>query len=173
MICAKRLIFSLRLSPAISDRVDDQTRVPDRVNKTATEARSAAFAAQKQTDPEHYGEIVGATIDGRIGDSLGRVGQMAGDLLRASNHTQEVLRKAEDARSDTMRQLWEREQKLDRFKSRLPWFGLGAVVLALLLTVTLPRFLASNASTHDPSLGRLGPRQPRVLMRVCSNSGKR
>jgi len=39
----------------------------DRVNKTATEARSAA---QKQTDPEHYGEIVGATIDGKIGDTL-------------------------------------------------------------------------------------------------------
>ena len=122
---------------SISDRVDDQTRVLDRVNKTATEARSAAFAAQKQTDPEHYGEIV---------DTLTRVGEMAGDLLRASNHTQEVLRKAEDARSDTMRQLWEREQKLVRFKSRLPWFGLGAVVLALVLTVTLPRFLASNAS---------------------------
>ena len=131
---------------SISDRVDDQTRVLDRVNKTATEARAAAFAAQKQTDPEHYGEIVGATIDGRIVDTLTRVGQMAGDLLRASNHTQEVLRKVEGAKSDTMRQLWEREQKLDRFKSRLPWFGLGAVVLALVLTVTLPRFLASNAS---------------------------
>ena len=137
---------------SISDRVDDQTRVLDRVNKTATEARSAAFAAQKQTDPEHYGEIVGATIDGRIGDTLTRVGQMASDLLRASNHTQEVLRKAEDAKSDTMRQLWEREQKLDRFKSRLPWFGLGAVVLALVLTVTLPRFLAS----YGPTCGVIG-----------------
>ncbi|MGX0978464.1 hypothetical protein ACSSVY_004204, partial [Roseovarius sp. MBR-51] len=31
--------------------------------------------------------------------------------------------------------------------SRLPWFGLGALVVALVLTVTLPRFLASNAST--------------------------
>ena len=30
---------------SISDRVDDHTRVLDRVNKTATEARSAAFAA--------------------------------------------------------------------------------------------------------------------------------
>jgi len=87
-----------------------------------------------------------ATLVGRIGDTLDRVGQMAGDLLRASNHTQEVLRKAEDTKSDTMRQLWEREQNLDRFKSRLPWFGLGAVVLALVLTVTLPRFLANNAS---------------------------
>ena len=97
---------------SISDRVDDQTRVLDRVNKTATEVCSAAFAAQKQTDPEHYGEIIGATIDGRIGDTFTRVGQMAGDLLRASNHTQEVPRKVEDAKSDTMRQLWEWEQKL-------------------------------------------------------------
>ena len=55
---------------SISDRVDDQTRVLDRVNKTATEVCSAAFAAQKQTDPEHYGEIIGATIDGRIGDTF-------------------------------------------------------------------------------------------------------
>lgn len=109
----------------------------DRVNKTATEARSAAFATQKQTDPEHYGEI---------GDTLTRVSQMAGDLLRAFKHTQEVLRKAEDAKSDAMRQLWEREQKLDRFKSRFPWFGLGAVVLVLVLTVTFPRFLTSNPS---------------------------
>lgn len=88
---------------SISDRVDDQTRALDRMNKTATVARSAVFAARKQTDPEHYGEIVGATIDGRIGDTLTRVGEMAGDLLRASNHTQEVFKKAEQAKSDTMR----------------------------------------------------------------------
>jgi hypothetical protein len=43
--------------------------------------------------------------------------------------------------------VFEREQKADRLKSRLPLFGLGALVLALVLTVTLPRFLASNAST--------------------------
>lgn len=59
----------------------------------------------KANRSEHYGKIVGATIDGSIGDTLTRVGQMAGDLLRASNHTQEVLRKAEDARSDTLCQL--------------------------------------------------------------------
>lgn len=34
-----------------SDRVDDQTVVLDRVNKTATEARQAAFAAKAQTSP--------------------------------------------------------------------------------------------------------------------------
>ena len=129
---------------SIADRVDDQTRVLSRANKTATEARSAAFAAQKQMDPEHYGEIV----DGSTGDTLNCVGQIVGDLLRASNQTQEVFGKAEHARSCTMRQLWDREQKLDRFKSRFPWFGLGAVVLALVVTVTLPCFLASNVSMY-------------------------
>ena len=137
---------------SISDRVDDQTRVLDRVNKTATEARSAAFAAQKQTDPEHYGEIVGATIDGRIGDTLTRVGQMAGDLLRASNYTREVLSKADQDRTEAQRQLWEQERKQDQFKSRLRWFGLGAVVLVLALTLLLIRFLAS----YGPTCGVIG-----------------
>ncbi|MAP18366.1 MAG: hypothetical protein CL626_04880 [Aurantimonas sp.] len=132
---------------SVSDRVDAQTDAMDRLTKTATEARQAAFAARSQTSPENYGQLVGDTIDGRISDSLTRITQTASDLIRASNHTQEVLKKASEDRSDALRQLRDREQKLDRFKSRLPWFGLGAVVLALALTVMLPRFMASNPST--------------------------
>lgn len=58
-----------------------------------------------------------------------------------------ALAKSEDDRSTAYRAVFEREQKADRLKSRLPWFGLGALVVALVLTVTLPRFLASNVST--------------------------
>jgi hypothetical protein len=58
-----------------------------------------------------------------------------------------ALAKSEDDRSSVYRAVFEREQKADRLKSRLPWFGLGALVVALALTVTLPRFLASNVST--------------------------
>ena len=43
--------------------------------------------------------------------------------------------------------MFEPEQKANCLKSRLPHFGLGALVVALALVVTLPRFLASNAST--------------------------
>lgn len=56
-----------------------------------------------------------------------------------------ALAKSEDDRSRAYREVFEREQEADRLKSRLPWFGLGALVVALVLT--LPRFLASNAST--------------------------
>ena len=50
---------------SVSDRVDAQTGVLDRVNKTATEARQAAFAARSQTDPKCYGELVGEPLTGR------------------------------------------------------------------------------------------------------------
>ncbi|MGB3556145.1 MAG: hypothetical protein WBA25_16070, partial [Jannaschia sp.] len=64
---------------SVSDRVDDQTGALDRINKTATEARQAAFAAKAQTDPKHYGELVGQAIDGQLSETLRR-------LEYATNH---------------------------------------------------------------------------------------
>lgn len=132
---------------SVSDRVDANTQVLDRLNKTATEARQAAFAAKAQTDPKRYGDLVGETINGQINDNFVRIGRMATDLVKASNRTQEVLKKAEDDRSTALRSIWEREQKMDHLKVRLPWFGLGAVVFALAMSLLLPRLLARNAST--------------------------
>lgn len=134
------------LSLDMSDRLEEQTKAINRISTATSEARRAAQAAKDQTNPENYGELVGATIDGKINDNLARMGRMATDLLKVSNRTQEVLKKAEDDQSATLRDIWEREQKADRLKSRLPWFGLGVLVLALVMSVLLPRFLASNAS---------------------------
>ena len=134
------------LSLDMSDRYITPNLPINRLSTATSEARKAAQAAKDQTNPENYGVLVGATIDGKINDNLARMGRMATDLLRVSNRTQEVLKKAEDDKSAALRDIWEREQKADRLKSRLPWFGLGAVVLALAMSVLLPRFLASNAS---------------------------
>jgi hypothetical protein len=131
---------------SMSDRIDALTRAADKQIKVSTDARIAAFAARDQTDPKAFGHLVGEVIDGEIDENLGRMALMATDLLKVSNHTQEVLKKAEADQSAAQRATWEREQKVDQFKSRLPWFGLGAVVLAIALSVLLPRFLASNAS---------------------------
>ncbi|GAD57239.1 hypothetical protein [Limimaricola cinnabarinus] len=132
---------------SVSDRVDAQTTVLDRVNKTATEARQAAFAAKTQTDPERYGEMVGRTIDGQINDNLIRMGRMAVDLGRQSNVTQKVLKQAEEDKLAILRQVRDRENRADRLKRLLPWLGLGAVVLALAMSVVLPRFMASHPLT--------------------------
>lgn len=58
---------------SVSDRVDANTQVLDRLNKTATEARQAAFAAKAQTDPKAYGDLLGETIDGKLKESLQRL----------------------------------------------------------------------------------------------------
>jgi ABC-type transporter Mla subunit MlaD len=134
------------LSLDMSDRLEEQTKAINRISTATSEARRAAQAAKDQTNPENYGELVGATIDGKINDNLARMGRMATDLLKVSNRTQEVLKKAEDDKSAALRDIWEREQKTEWLKSRLPWFGLGALVLALAMSLLLPRFLASNAS---------------------------
>lgn len=132
---------------SMSNRIDGLTKAANRQIEVSTEARIAAFAARDQTNPKKYGELVGATIDGKINDNLVRMGQMCVDLFEASNRAQDALKKAEEDKSAALRQVWEREQKAKRLKSRLPWFGLGAFVLALAMTVLLPRFLASNPST--------------------------
>ncbi|MGR3640318.1 hypothetical protein [Alterinioella nitratireducens] len=132
---------------SVSDRVDAQTEVLDRVNKTATEARQAAFAAKAQTDPKAYGELVGETIDGKIGDTLIRLARFAVDLGQQTMATERVLKQAEEDKLAILRQVRDRENRADRLKRLLPWFGLGVLVLALAMTIALPRFLASTPST--------------------------
>jgi len=105
-----------------------------------------ADAAREQTDPKAFGQLVGEVIDGEIDENLARMARMATDLIKVSNHTQDVLKKAEEDRSAAQRAIWEREQKVDQFKARLPWFGLGAIVLALAMTLLLPRFIATYPS---------------------------
>ena len=103
--------------------------------------------ASSQTNPKAYGELVGETIDGKIGDNLVRMARMITDLRHATNATGETLQKAEEDKFAMFRQVRDREEKADRLKHRLPWFASGAVVLALVLTIALPRFYASNAAT--------------------------
>lgn len=132
---------------SVSDRVDAQTELLDRVNKTATEARQAAFSAKTQTDPERYGEMVGRAVAGHIGTTLNRLDATGVELSKAATRAEKTLEKVEEDQSGVYRAMRERERKVDRFKTRLPWFGLGAVVLAVAMTVGLPHFLAGDGAT--------------------------
>jgi hypothetical protein len=140
------------LSLKLNDRVEEQTKVISHATTMTNEARRAAETTKQQTDPDQYAEYAVEVIDERLEERMKDIRQTASDLLKASSYTREVLSKADQDRTDAQRQFWEREQKLQRFKSHLPWFGLGAVVLALVLMVTLPRFLAS----YGPTCGVLG-----------------
>jgi hypothetical protein len=141
------------LSLRLNDRVEEQTKVISHATTMTNEARRAAEATKQQTDPDQYAEYAVEVIDKRLEKRMQDIKQTASDLLKASNYTREVLSKADQDRTDAQHQLWEREQKLDQWKSRWPLFGLGALVLALAMTVTLPRFLATNEFTCELMVG--------------------
>ena len=92
-----------KLVARMSERVDTQTKILKDLDGTVAEARSAAFTAAEQTDPEHYGQLVGETIDGKINDNLVRMGQMCVALFNASNRAQDALKKAEEDKSVSLR----------------------------------------------------------------------
>ena len=140
------------LSLKLNVRVEEQTKVIGHATTMTNEARRAAEATKQQTDPDQYAEYAVEVIDERLEERMKDIRQTASDLLEASTYTREVLSKADQDRTDAQRQLWEREQKLDQFKSRLRWFGLGAVALVLVLTLLLSRFLAS----YGPTCGVIG-----------------
>lgn len=72
---------------------------------------------------------------------------MINDLGYKTLSATKTLKKAEEDKWEILRHVRDREEKVDRLKRNLPWFGLGAVVLALAMTVLLPRVLASNPAT--------------------------
>ncbi len=131
------------LSLRVYDQVQEQTKAINHATTAADEARRAAKATEKQTDPETYGELVGATIDGRIANSLKRLNKAAAALLSGAERSNASFQETTTAHSSTLRLIdhLHREQHQDRRWSR--WVGLGGIVLAVVLTVALPRFIGS------------------------------
>lgn len=134
------------LSLRVYDQVQEQTKAINHVATAANEARRAAKSAEQQTDPEQYADFAVRLIDERTGEILGKMNQTSSDLSSASNHAQGVLRKVEDDGSASYRAIWEREQKVDRFKARLSWIAGGFAILFVVCLLVLPRFIASVPS---------------------------
>ena len=136
---------------SVSDRVDSQGSAIDRLTKTAAETRQAAFVARAQTDPELYGEVIAEEVRQKLNRPINLIGR-AGDLVcRSAESASRVFEQGEklanEERYTLYREIREREKKADRLKRNLPWFAVGAVVLALGLTIAVPRFYASTLTT--------------------------
>ena len=114
-------------------------------NNTAERAmRSVAIG--RKTDPEQYADFAVRLIDERTGEILGKMNQTSSDLSSVANHGQGVLRKVEDDGSASYRAIWEREQKVDRFKARLSWLAGGFAIRFVVCLFVLSRFIASVPS---------------------------
>jgi len=127
----------------MSEQVHEQTKAINHISTVASEARRAAKAAEKQTDPEHYGELVGQTIEGRLDETIRKMSHASAEVLNGIQRSNASFQETTTMHSKTlslMGELREMQQK-DRKLSR--WVGLGGVVLVVVLTVVAPRFIAS------------------------------
>jgi hypothetical protein len=100
----------------------------------------------RKPDPEQYVDFAVRLIDERTCEILGKMNQTSSDLSSVANHAQGVLRKVEDDGSASYRAIWEREQKVDRFKARLSWLAGGFAIVFVVGLLVLPRFIAAYPS---------------------------
>ena len=133
----------IQLTLTLSDQMEEQTKAINKGTTLANEARHAADAARKQTDPEHYGELIGATIDVRLADSLKRLGSASTEALNGIQRSNASFQETTTQHSNTLRLIDDLRLKQDQDRRWSRWVGLGGVIVAIVLTGALPRFLVT------------------------------
>jgi ABC-type transporter Mla subunit MlaD len=129
---------------SVSDRVDNQGGAIDQLIKTAAETRQAAFAARAQTDPTLYADNIAQMVRTKTASALDALEQVSYDLSESTRSVKQVLDKIEGDKWQVLRDLRNREEKAQKLKRALPFFGIIALVAALAMSFVLPRVFATN-----------------------------
>ena len=128
---------------SVSDRVDNQGNAIDKLTKTAAATRQAAFAAQKQTDPERYGEIIASTVDRQTRDALQQRVATIGELLSRERHAaQKVFNEVHSVKDEILKNIRREAEDANGWRKRIPFIAAVSVVLVLGFSVGAPRFMA-------------------------------
>jgi hypothetical protein len=130
----------------MSEKLDRHGETLGTVRKTVLESRDAAQAAKAYADPQRYGSHIGNEIDKALAVPLDRLEglllALAADRRDTSRTLDELVRQEEQ----TLQRLRDELARAGRWKKRTPFIALFGLVLALGLTIALPRFLASNGT---------------------------
>ncbi|MFQ8433733.1 hypothetical protein [Amaricoccus sp. W119] len=113
------------LVASLSDRIDAQGRMLEQVLKTATEARAAAFAAEKATDWKRNGDLINEGI-ARGHRQVQILATMAQGQREA---TDRVLRELRPLIATTTPRELESREKLERLRRWMPFMLAGMFVL--------------------------------------------
>ena len=137
---------------SVSDRVDAQTEALDRLTKTTAETRQAAFAAKSQTDLKYVADHIGGAVDQTLADALSILLELHAGFGEDRDEAQKQLDELTTLKADLLDSIRAEKAKAQRWKSRAPFLALGGLVLALALSIALPRFVAAS-STGCAALG--------------------
>lgn len=113
------------LIASLSDRIDAHGRILEQVLKTATEARAAAFAAEKATDWKRNGDLINEGI-ARGTRQVNELVEVINNQLEIGNDVFELMKPLlEDQRPEALK----RRERLERLRRWLPAMLAGAFVL--------------------------------------------
>ncbi len=126
----------------MSEKLDQYGETLVAVQKTALESRDAAQAAKSYTDPQRYGRHIGNEIDKALVVPLNRLAALHSGFAADRQDTSRSLDDLARQEEAVLQRLRDDQARAGRWKKRIPFIALFGLVLALGLSIALPRFMA-------------------------------
>ena len=130
----------------MSEKLDQHGETLVAVQKTALESRDAAQAAKAYTDPQRYGRHIGNEIDKALVIPLNRLETLHSSFVADRQDTRRSLDDLARQEEAVLQRLRDEQASAGRWKKRIPFIAFFGLVLALGLTIGLPRFMAGNGA---------------------------
>jgi hypothetical protein len=130
----------------MSEKLDQHGETLAAVQKTALESRDAAQAAKAFADPQRYGRHIGNEIDKALAVPLDRLEALHFGFAADRQDTRRTLDDLARQEEAALQRLRDDQASAGRWKKRIPFIALFGLVLALGLTIALPRFMAVNGT---------------------------
>lgn len=125
----------------MAERLKQQEQALAGVQKVTLESRDAAQAAKQQTDPARYARHIEQELEKTIGRVLDRLDVQHSNFEVDRRDTRFLLDELVQQEENVLQRLREDQERAGRWKKRIPFIALFGLVLALGLTIALPRFL--------------------------------
>lgn len=130
----------------MSEKLDQHGETLAGIQKIALESRDAAQAAKSHTDPQRYGRHIGNEIDKALLSPLNRLEALHSGFAADRQDTRRTLHDLAQQEEAVLQRLRDDQASARRWKKRIPFIALFGLVLALGLTIALPRFMAGNGA---------------------------
>lgn len=140
-------IVVAQMSKTLDDQGALQSRSVDALVAGLKATLDAARAAKAQTDPERYGNYIGNHLDRVFESPLARLDALQAGFATDRQETARILKDLAYQEETMLERLRDDLEKVERRKKRLPFMALFGLLLVLGLSITLPRFMAGNATT--------------------------
>ena len=130
----------------MSEKLDQHGKILAGIQMVAMESREAAQAAKAFSDPKRYANYIGQEVYEALGQSFDRLEVLHSSFAadrQDNRHTLDELARQEEA---VLQRIRDDQAKAERWKKRAPFMALFGLVLALGLTIALPRFMAGNGA---------------------------